>query len=179
MLIPQKKGGLGVREMNTWLKSLRNPGNGLPNRRLPNGEVVHPGDVLMQCRNDYDLDIFNGYTGVVKWIDLEDSNKPLCVDFGDGCGPIIYRSEQDMQHLRLAYAATIHKSQGSEFDRVVIILHPSHWFMLERNLLYTAITRAKQHCHLIGPERAVKQAVKNNRPAKRQTRLKALLQGKL
>jgi len=171
VMAPMHKGPLGVAVLNEHMKNTINPGDGLPHHRLPNGETVHVGDPLMVTRNDYDLDVFNGYTGRLEWIEKGD----LGIDFGEGAGKKVFPLGTAQENLRLAYTATVHKSQGSEYDRVIIVLHSSHTFMLARNLLYTAITRAKRHCLLIGGVEQVRQAVRNAKPARRQTRLKMLL----
>jgi exodeoxyribonuclease V alpha subunit len=165
VLAPMKKGAVGTENLNIRLQELLNP--------LADGErqkgPFRPGDRVMQMFNDYDKEVFNGDVGLVRTavasgivVDMDGRN----VEYG--------RDELDM--LALAYAVTAHKSQGSEYPAVVIPLITGHYMMLQRNLLYTAITRAKRLVVLIGMERAVKRAVGNVDARLRYTRLAARLQ---
>ena len=124
-------------------------------------------DLVMR---DYDNNVFNGDVGFVTFVDSDE--KKMIVDF-DG-RPVEYESG-DFSKLTLAYACTIHKSQGSEYPVVVMPLLMSHYVMLQRNLVYTGVTRAKKLCVLIGDTRALAYAIKNNIVLKRNTRLKERL----
>jgi len=124
------------------------------------------GDKVMQLRNNYDLDIFNGDIGRITAIDFEE--RQVVVSF-DG-RPVIIESG-DLDDLTLAYACTIHKSQGSEYPAVVVLLHQQHYVMLQRNLLYTAVTRGRKLVIIVGTRRALARAVKNATVRQRYTML--------
>jgi exodeoxyribonuclease V alpha subunit len=128
------------------------------------------GDRVMQVRNNYDKNVFNGDTGIIYRIS-KNTNK-VTVFFEDKT--VEYESDE-MDQLALAYACTIHKSQGSEYPAVIVVLDSSHYMMLQRNLIYTAITRAKGHVWVLSAPGAFHQAVRNNRSTKRYTRLKERL----
>jgi exodeoxyribonuclease V alpha subunit len=160
VLAPMRRGSAGVHKLNEQLRELVNPaGPGKPelwNFRL--------GDKVMVVKNHYGLGVFNGDLGIVAGIE---KNK-LTVDFGDGGGGnggggvYVDFAPEDLEILTLAYASTIHKSQGSEFPFVIMPLVHQHYIMLQRNLLYTGMTRAKKRLVLVAEERSVKQAVRNN-----------------
>ena len=157
------------------------------NRRLqevinPNGEKIASrgetefriGDRIMQTKNDYDKGIFNGDLGTITAkADESDEEKTLIV--ADFDGETVGLSRGDLQNIDLAYACTVHKSQGSEYPVVIIPVHESQYIMLRRNLLYTGITRAKKQCILVGTRRAIAMACQNEDTRKRYTRLKERL----
>ncbi len=157
------------------------------NRRLqevinPNGEKIASrgetefriGDRIMQTKNDYDKGIFNGDLGTITAkADESDEKKTLIV--ADFDGETVGLSRGDLQNIDLAYACTVHKSQGSEYPVVIIPVHESQYIMLRRNLLYTGITRAKKQCILVGTRRAIAMACQNEDTRKRYTRLKERL----
>ena len=118
------------------------------------------GDKVMQIENDYDKEVYNGDLGIVSRIDMEESE--LTVDFDDR--EVIYRFTE-LDELVLAYATTIHKSQGSEYPAVVIPLTTQHYVMLQRNLVYTGVTRGKRLVVLVGQRKALAIAVKGGRTA--------------
>jgi len=124
------------------------------------------GDRVMQLRNDYDKDVYNGDVGFVKAVNTDD--RSLIVTF-DG-KPVKYESG-DLDELVLAYATTIHKSQGSEYPAVIVIVHTQHYVMLQRNLLYTAITRGRKLVLLMGVPYAVDRAIANDTVRERRTGL--------
>jgi exodeoxyribonuclease V alpha subunit len=168
VLCPMQRGETGAAHLNEVLQGVLNKSQ-LSLRR--GGVEYRLGDKVMQIRNNYDKDIFNGDIGTVTKIDIEE--RTLEVTF-DG-RPVPYDlSETD--ELVLAYACTIHKSQGSEYPIVVMPLTMSHYVMLERNLLYTGITRAKKILVLLGEKRAIAMAVKNNNVTRRNTRFSKRLQ---
>ena len=136
------------------------------------GHVLRTGDKVMQVRNNYDLEVWNGDIGRVVGVDEE--NQRLHVTF-DG-REVVYEIAA-IDELALAYACSIHKAQGSEYPCVVIPLHTQHYVMLQRNLLYTALTRAKRLAILVGEERALRIAVGNRRVRARFTRLAERLAG--
>ena len=131
------RGGLGARSLNIELQNALNPPGEIRIERF--GWTFCPGDKVMQVENDYDKEVYNGDLGIVSRIDMEESE--LSVDF-DGREVIYGFAELD--ELVLAYATTIHKSQGSEYPAVVIPLTTQHYAMLQRNLVYTGVTRGKR-----------------------------------
>ena len=124
----------------------------------------------MQLRNNYDKDVFNGDLGYVESVDMEE--RTLCVNFE---GRAVAYEASELDELTLAYATTIHKSQGSEYPIVVMPILMSHFMMLQRNLVYTGITRAKKICVLIGSKKALSYAIRNMSVLKRNTKLKERL----
>lgn len=122
-------------------------------------------DRVIHTRNNYDLDVFNGELGIVAGR----SGSNLIVEYGDGelRRNVAYSPRVERDQLEAAWALTVHKAQGSEFDAVIVPLHKSQTWLLSRQLLYTAVTRAKRRCVLVGSEEAVLRAVRNNRPAQR------------
>jgi exodeoxyribonuclease V alpha subunit len=125
-----------------------------------------PHDKVMQIRNNYDKEVFNGDIGVVESVNLED--RELLVRFDDR--EIVYDAT-DLDELVLAYATTIHKSQGSEYPIVVMPILMTHYVMLQRNLVYTGVTRAKKVLVIVGTKKALAMAVRNVTVSKRNTML--------
>lgn len=167
VLVPMKNGATGTINLNIALQNILNPFG----ECITSGQYKYrSGDKVMQIKNDYDNDVFNGDVGFVESVDT-DENK-LIVNFD---GKKVEYESGDMSKLTLAYACTIHKSQGSEYPVVVMPLLMSHYVMLQRNLVYTGVTRAKKLCILVGDTRAVGYAVKNNLVLKRNTKLKERL----
>lgn len=173
VLTPMNRGSLGVTNLNRELQALLNPRQ----EQLTRGQrTFRAGDKVMQLRNNYDLGVFNGDIGRVREIDLEDHSALVRFDDRD----VPYETS-DLDELTLAYACSIHKSQGSEFPIVLIPISTQHFVMLQRNLLYTAVTRGKRLVVLVGSTRAVQMAVNNAAENARYThlsaRLKSLAQG--
>ncbi|MEO6891267.1 MAG: AAA family ATPase, partial [Ktedonobacteraceae bacterium] len=168
VLSPMYKGPLGVTSLNAQLQERLNPN---PAAELDwGGRVFRAGDKVMQVRNDYDKGVFNGDVGWVQRIDKEAST--INVEFLEEAGPLLVSYEfHELDELVLAYAVTVHKSQGSEYPAVIIPLVNQHYMLLQRNLLYTAITRARRLCVLVGQPRALETAVRNNRVSWRNTGL--------
>lgn len=152
VLTPMRKGPLGVESLNLLLQQALNP--------HPAAELVardikwRTGDKVMQRRNNYEKNVFNGDIGFVHAINVEE--RALIVDF-DGV-QVLYKSS-DLDELSLAYAFTVHKSQGSEFPAAVVLMTGAHYVMQRRNLLYTGVTRSKKLCVLMGEKRAIARAV--------------------
>jgi exodeoxyribonuclease V alpha subunit len=163
VLTPMQKGLLGVANMNSELQALLNPRGPSLSRGSASLRV---GDRVMQLRNNYDLGVFNGDIGWIASVSQE--NRTLGVRFDERT--VAYEWE-DLDELSLAYACSIHKSQGSEFPAVIVALHTQHFILLRRNLLYTAVTRARKLAVLVGNRKALTIAVKNVGTEKRCTRL--------
>lgn len=163
VLTPMRRNVLGAENLNAVIQQRLN-GDGPAVKR--GGVVFRVGDRVMQLRNNYDKDVYNGDVGFVKSTD--ESNRSLVVLF-DG-RPVEYGSA-DLDELSLAYATTIHKSQGSEYPAVIVILHRQHYVMFQRNLLYTAITRGRKLVLVIGSAWAVKKTIETNTVVERRTSL--------
>jgi exodeoxyribonuclease V alpha subunit len=164
VLAPMHKGVAGVGNLNAQLQAALNPhSKGL---RAVSGEY-RAGDKIIQLRNNYDKNLFNGDIGVVKSVDV--AKAALTADF-DGNVQTFERGE--FGDLALAYAISIHKSQGSEYPVVVIPLLKAHFMMLQRNLIYTAITRGKKKVFLVGEPAAYAMAVRNSESKLRVTDLR-------
>lgn len=167
VLTPMQRGVVGAASLNIALQQSLN-GNGDSLSR--GGYTFRKGDRVMQLRNDYDKEVFNGDLGYITEVNLED--RVLKVDFD---GREIEYDSTELDELSLAYATTIHKAQGSEYPVVVIPVMMNHFVMLQRNLIYTGITRARKVCVLIGQLKALSYAVRNLTVQKRNTRLKERL----
>ena len=168
VLTPMQRGPIGAANLNLVLQeALNSEGEGL--RR--GGYVFRANDKVMQIRNDYDKEVFNGDIGTVMHIDLED--RTLTVDYD---GRLVAYDVTELDEIVLAYATTIHKSQGSEYPIVIMPIAMSHFVMLERNLVYTGVTRAKQVLIIIGTKKALAYAIHNVTVKRRNTLLKRRLQ---
>jgi len=170
VLCPMNRGSLGVRELNVLLQRALNPAQpGQPSvERF--GWRFQMGDKLIQTENDYDKEVFNGDIGTVERIDGVEHQ--VVVRFDDR---IVKYDFGELDEVAPAYAVTIHKSQGSEFPAVVIPLATQHYMLLQRNLIYTGITRGKKLVVLIGQKKALGIAVHNDRPHRRYSGLLASL----
>jgi exodeoxyribonuclease V alpha subunit len=166
VLSPMHRGAAGVSALNRQLQERLNPPAPQKAQSTHGSRVFRVGDRVMQIRNDYDRQVFNGDMGQVVALDAEDGL--VTVDF-DGV-PVVYEFAQ-LDELVHAYAVSIHKSQGSEFPAVVVPVLTQHYVMLQRNLLYTAVTRARELVVLVGSPRAIAIAVHNDAIADRNTRL--------
>jgi exodeoxyribonuclease V alpha subunit len=136
------------------------------------GRVFRAGDRVMQVRNNYDKEVFNGDIGRIARIDTQEQEAVVRVDGR----PVTY-DFSELDELTLAYAATVHKSQGSEYPAVILPMHTTHYPMLQRNLLYTAVTRAKRLLVVVGTKKALAMAVRNNATIRRASRLAGRLCG--
>jgi exodeoxyribonuclease V alpha subunit len=168
ILSPRHAGAVGVTTLNRELRQVLNPAKvGLTEVKLGSG-MIRQGDRIMVVKNNYRLGVYNGDIGRVLRIDLK--AKEIEVEI-EGVPPLVVRfSFQDAAaYIRLAYACSIHKSQGQEYDTVLMPLVPSFKHQLQRNLLYTAITRAKEKVILIGSKTAMETAINNNREDERNT----------
>ncbi len=163
VITPMHKGVVGTLNLNALLQKKLNPTTG---SSTPAGIRYKPGDKVMHLKNNYQKDVFNGDIGVVTSVDK--SSERLVVDFEDRRVDYTF-SETD--ELTLAYAISVHKSQGSEYPAVVVPLVTQHFALLQRNLLYTAITRGKRVVVLIGSRKAVRIALNNDKPRRRSSKL--------
>ncbi|MEM7050174.1 MAG: ATP-dependent RecD-like DNA helicase [Acidobacteriota bacterium] len=163
VLTPMNRGPLGTENLNNALRQRLNPQGDEVSRA---GRVFRVGDKVMQIRNNYDLDVFNGDLGRVQAIDEE--NRKVAITFD---GRPVAHDFASLDELAPAYACSIHKSQGSEYPCVVLPISNQHYIMLQRNLLYTALTRAKKLAVLVGETRALGVAVRNGNLQDRFTRL--------
>jgi exodeoxyribonuclease V alpha subunit len=173
VLAPQRKGPLGIEALNQQLQPLMNPVLSTVGEVKLRGMPAHEGDKVRHTRNNYDLGVMNGEVGVICSIAQVSGGKakrPIVgVDFGDRL--VTYQSTEDLSDLILNFAGTIHASQGSEYPVVVIACHSTNHFMLSRNLIYTAMTRAKHAVYLVGDEKGLRRAVKNTDVTRRFTQL--------
>ena len=168
VLTPMRKGIIGTENLNSSLQERLNP------QRIPSEgkqRRLYVGDKVMQIRNNYDKEVFNGDLGIVSGVDSEVES--VEVDFE---GKRVLYEAADLNEVVLAYAVTVHKSQGSEFPCVIIPLHTTHYPLLQRNLIYTAVTRGKNLVVLVGSKKAIHIAIQNNRVVKRYTMLREKLQ---
>jgi exodeoxyribonuclease V alpha subunit len=167
LLAPMKRGLCGVDRFNDLLQSTLNPsGETIPRA----GRNFKLGDKVMQVRNNYEYEVFNGDIGRIARVDLV--NQRVKVEYPEKS---VDYDIADLSELVLAYAITTHKSQGSEYRAVVMPLLTQHYMMLQRNLLYTAVTRAKELVVIVGSKRAMRMAIRNDKVAKRYTGLSARL----
>jgi exodeoxyribonuclease V alpha subunit len=167
VLTPMHRGLLGTINLNREMQSLLNPFGQTLERA---GFTLRLGDKVMQLRNNYDKGVFNGDLGRIAGIDREDGS--VKVDFLD---KVVQYESDELDEINLAYATSVHKSQGSEYPAVVIPLHTSHYMMLHRSILYTAVTRGKKLVVLVGSRKALSMAIRNLRVEKRNTGLREKL----
>lgn len=173
VLAPMRNGTAGINLLNRELQRVINPPEKHKDARVerPNDVFFSPGDKVMQIENNYDKNIFNGDVGVMATVDVEEET--FTVDFGADL--IVDYTFDEADQLTLAYATTIHKSQGSEYPAVVVVIMPQHSIMLRRNLLYTAVTRGRRLVVVVGDTTAVATAVRTGRGGERWTRLASCL----
>ncbi|WP_408902073.1 ATP-dependent RecD-like DNA helicase [Roseomonas genomospecies 6] len=164
ILCPMNRGGLGARSLNIELQKVLNPPGESRVERF--GWTFGPGDKVMQVENNYDKEVYNGDLGIVSAVDMEEGTltatfdgRPVIYDFGE------------LDEIVLAYATTIHKSQGSEYPVVVIPVVMQHYTMLQRNLIYTGVTRGKSLVVMLGQRRALAMAVRGTQGRRRWTKL--------
>lgn len=175
VLSPMTKGSLGTFSLNKLLQTAVNP-SGQGKAQLLLGErLFRVGDRVIQKRNNYDLEVFNGDIGVITTVDNEEIKLTVAFKANGDTREVVYEKES-LNELDLAYAITIHKSQGSEFGAVIIPITTQHFNMLFRNLMYTGLTRAKKLAIFVGSRKALAMAVQNNKMLVRQTGLKTSLQ---
>jgi exodeoxyribonuclease V alpha subunit len=165
VLVPMYRGPAGVSALNDQLQAALNPGGRMA-QRLMNGRMYRVGDKVLQTRNNYDKDVFNGDVGRIHQIDPGD--QILTVIFDDRFVDYDFSEVSELIH---AYAISVHRSQGSEYPVVVMPIIAQHYMLLQRNLLYTAITRARKMVVLIGSTKAIALAVNNDEVTRRNTAL--------
>lgn len=190
VLSPMHKNPCGVQNLNKVLQQHLNPPAADKGELvLPGGAVLREGDKVMQIRNNYEKEVFNGDIGRIIRIDggnvtvaYDDGGKPVFTSFEDeyeyegiGGNKTVYTSAE-VDELQLAYAMSVHKSQGSEYPVVILLMVPGHYIMLQRNLFYTAVTRARQKVVIVGSKKAVQTAVLNDKTRKRYSLLAERLQ---
>ncbi|RMF94648.1 MAG: ATP-dependent RecD-like DNA helicase [Candidatus Schekmanbacteria bacterium] len=164
VLTPMHKGTVGAMNINSVLQNILNP----QKKELVRGnKIFRQKDKVMQIKNNYEKEVFNGDIGIIEAIDFEEQN--LVVNFDDR---YVEYDFGELDELTLSYAISIHKSQGSEYNAVIIPILTQHYYLLQRNLLYTAITRGKKLVVLTGTRKAIWMAIKNNRVQERYTLLK-------
>ncbi len=191
VLSPMHKNPCGVQNLNKVLQQHLNPPSEEKGELvLPGGAVLREGDKVMQIRNNYEKEVFNGDIGRIVRID--GSNVTVAYDDGSGRqaftsfendfayagieGSKIVYTAAETDELQLAYAMSVHKSQGSEYPVVILLMVPGHYIMLQRNLFYTAVTRARQKVVVVGSKKAVQTAVLNDKTRKRYSLLAERLQ---
>lgn len=171
VLTPMQRSVVGAGNLNMLLQQALNTST----LGISRGGINYKlGDRVMQIRNNYDKNVFNGDIGIIEKVNMED--RTLCIRFDDS---LVEYEASELDEVTLAYATTIHKSQGSEYPIVVIPVLMTHFVMLQRNLIYTGITRAKKICVLIGQPKALAYAIRNLTVNKRNTKLKERLRGEL
>ena len=177
ILSPMTRGSLGTMNLNKIIQNSSNPTSPSKAEIRLGEKVLRVGDRIIQKRNNYDLDVYNGDIG--KIIEIDNQEMLVTVEYNLGQkkgGKIVMYEKDSLSEIDLAYAITIHKSQGSEFEAVILPITTQHFNMLFRNLLYTGITRGKKLVIFVGSRRALSLAVKNIDVSKRQTALRQLLE---
>jgi exodeoxyribonuclease V alpha subunit len=172
VLCPMQRGGIGARALNVELQKVLNSGTASQSSVERFGYTYRVGDKVMQTENDYEKEVFNGDIGFVAAIDA-DANEVM-INFD---GRTVAYGFGELDEVMLCYATTIHKSQGSEYPAVVIPIMTQHYMMLERNLLYTGITRGQKLVVLVGQKKAVGIAVRGNKDRRRWSKLRERLTG--
>ena len=166
VIVPMYRGAAGVLRLNERLQQALNP-SGRPAERYIGGRLYRVGDKVMQTRNNYDKEVFNGDIGRVHTLDMV--NQSMTVVFDERFVTYDFTEAADLVH---AYAISVHRSQGSEYLAVVVPVVTQHYMMLQRNLLYTAITRARKLVVLVGSKKAIAIAVNRVDSRRRMTLLK-------
>ncbi|MSU77992.1 MAG: ATP-dependent RecD-like DNA helicase [Gemmataceae bacterium] len=172
VLAPMNRGDLGVRNLNLRLQAVLNAPDAQESPEVARfGWSFRVGDKVLQTRNDYQKEVFNGDVGRISKIDVDEQE--MTVEFD---GRAVTYEFDDLDELSLAYALTVHKSQGSEYPAVVIPLHTQHYLLLQRNVLYTALTRGRKLVVLVGNRKAIQMAISRADVARRYSALKQRLQ---
>lgn len=177
ILVPMRKTEVGQENINKIMQNFLNPQNEHKKEcALAYGGLLREGDKVIQTKNNYELDVFNGDLGYCKSIVKTKEKLEVIIEFSD---KIITYEDEEIDDLQLCYAMTVHKSQGSEFPLCIIPMFGVYFTMLDRNLLYTAITRASKSVVILGEEWAIKKAIQNQNAIKRFTFLENLIESNL
>ena len=171
VLCPMTRGVVGTRNLNKVLQQLINPSSEEKTELVRGDSILRTGDRVMQLKNDYNKEVFNGDLGMV--MDIDHTEKEVIINFDER--DVVY-DYADLNEITLAWATSIHKSQGSEYPVVILPLYTQHYVMLSRNLFDTGLTRAKQLALIVGSEKAIAIAVKQVKQQQRYTRLKERLE---
>ncbi|MCA9926430.1 MAG: ATP-binding domain-containing protein, partial [Anaerolineales bacterium] len=166
VLAPMYNGAVGVANLNLLLQKALNPPHGRKPERKLGGRMFRVGDKVMQTVNNYDKSVYNGDIGRITAMDVINQTMTVSIDGN----PVVY-DFLEADELVHAYAISVHKSQGAEYPCVVMPVVMQHYMMLQRNLLYTAVTRAKKLVILVGTRKAINIAVKNDKTTQRHTAL--------
>jgi exodeoxyribonuclease V alpha subunit len=169
VLSPMHKGIIGTMNLNRALQGALNPSRDIVERT---GYQFRRGDKVMQIRNNYAKGVYNGDIGTISQIDRNEQRIMVKYD-----GHFVEYESCELDELILAYAVSVHKSQGSEYRAVILPVMTQHFILLQRNLIYTGVTRAKELAVLIGTRQALAIALRNNKPQKRMTRLCQRIRG--
>jgi exodeoxyribonuclease V alpha subunit len=173
ILSPQHKGVVGVSEINSFLQRELNPSQPGVNEIKVGFLTLRVGDKVKNIKNNYELNVFNGYNGTITSIDMD--NTIVVVNFSGEI--VVYEKKEHIKQLALGYCSTIHSAQGSQYKKGVLLIHNSHWYSWNRSLLYTAISRFREELHVIGNNRTIKRAISNIVSGSRNTYLKLKLSG--
>jgi exodeoxyribonuclease V alpha subunit len=173
ILSPQKTGVCGVDSLNKYLQETLNPAHPDKVQIKVAWLTLRVGDKVLQTKNNYQLGVFNGFTGIIT--NIEPFVDEITVDF-DG-ETIVYRETKDIKQLTLGYCMTVHKSQGSQFQYGVLVCHSSHYYMWSRSILYTGVSRYRQELHVVGDKKAIKRGLSNVVSGERNTYMKLQLVG--
>jgi exodeoxyribonuclease V alpha subunit len=163
ILSPMHKGAVGTENLNTKLQEVLNPSGEEISR---GGRTFRRNDKVMQIRNNYEKEVFNGDIGRIASIDLESHEVTVTYE-----GMPVHYDVADLDEIVLAYAISVHKSQGSEYPAVIVPILSQHYLLLQRNLIYTAVTRAKQLLVMVGSKKALATGIRNDRIMRRFTHL--------
>lgn len=176
VLAPQRTGVCGVEAMNKYLQEELNPAATNKAQIKVAWLTLREGDKVLQTKNNYELEVFNGFCGIIKEISVDwDDEEIIVVDFD---GQIVrYKEKGDIKQLTLGYCMTIHKSQGSQFQYGVLVCHSSHYYMWSRSILYTGVSRFRKELHVVGDAKALKRGLSNVVSGDRNTALKLQLNG--
>jgi len=180
VLTPMHKGLVGTKALNERFQATFNPPLSSKREFISGFNTFREGDRIIQMKNDYELDVFNGDLGIISNIyqgaDVKHEGL-LQIRFDDREEPVQLENTEQVNRINLAYALTVHKSQGSEYPLVIIPCHSTHTWMWRRPLIYTAVTRAQKYCVLVGDTSVMTKAIQDNRDDERQTYLKQRIRG--
>ncbi len=171
VMAPMYRGACGVSNLNEILQEALNPPSSRKQEKQVGGRIFRVGDKVMQTRNDYDKDVYNGDIGRVTYIDTVEQTMTVRTDERMEQGRLVTYDWAELDELVHAFAISVHKSQGSEYTAVVLPILTQHYLLLQRNLLYTAVTRAKELVVLVGTRKAIWIAVKNDKVSERHSGL--------